>query len=194
MDIYKALKLEEKSNKRFYMFMFVIGVILPLSLWLTRLKYLYLYIFLVIIEILLVLSILKRRDYTKLRYEYKNNKIKFVSGMFTKEKLIICDTVKIVHTNKMEDELEIIIVSTSKLRCGRSKPIVKEFLRKYPEISEEYLRLKKINPDERYYFQIIRKGGLKKYIFLNDIYRYCVKAVYTASCIQSIKIARGEIL
>ena len=34
--------------------------------------------------------------------------------------------------------------------------------------------------------------NLRKYIFLDNIYRNCVKAAYTTSAIENIKIARGQ--
>lgn len=194
MDIYKALKLEEKSNKRFYILMGLIGIVLPFSLWFTGINTIFLDVLLIFIELLIILSILKRIDFMKLKYSYKNNKIRFVSGMFTKEKLIICDKVAVVHTSKMEEDMEIVILSKSNIRKSKVKPIVKGFLLKYPEVSEEYLKLKRMNPEEEYFYQIIKKGGLKKYLFLKEIYSSCVKAVYTESCIQNIKIARGDIL
>ena len=52
---------------------------------------------------------------------------------------------------------------------------------------------KKINEKQPYYFQIIRNGSLRKYIFLENIYTTCVKSAYTPAAIESIKIARGQI-
>lgn len=43
-----------------------------------------------------------------------------------------------------------------------------------------------------YYFQVIRRGGLKKYLLLDLIYKNCVRATYTEESIQNIKIARGQ--
>ena len=45
-----------------------------------------------------------------------------------------------------------------------------------------------------YYFQIIRKGALNKYILLETIYKNCVKATYTTAAIDNIKIARKLII
>ena len=55
-------------------------------------------------------------------------------------------------------------------------------------------KIKEKNPDKKYYFQVIKRGGLKKYLLLDSIYRNCVKAVYTDESIQNIKIARGQMI
>ena len=88
--------------------------------------------------------------------------------------------------------MEIVIVTTAKFKNKWLKPITKSFLYKYPEINNEYLRLKKTNPDTIFYFQIIRRGALNKYILLDIIYKNCVKSAYTVSAIESIKISRNQ--
>ena len=65
-------------------------------------------------------------------------------------------------------------------------------MKKYEEAAVEYRRLKRINPDVAFYFKVIKYGELKKYILLDNIYRNCVNATYTASAIDSIKIARSQ--
>ena len=47
--------------------------------------------------------------------------------------------------------------------------VINAFKKKYPEVEREYNRLKKINEEQTYYFQIIRNGSLRKYIFLENI-------------------------
>ena len=102
-------------------------------------------------------------------------------------------SVAIVHTSKEREDVEIIIVTSSKFRNKKARPVTKGFLKKYPEVEREYKRLKKINEEQTYYFQIIRNGSLRKYIFLENIYTTCVKSAYTPAAIESIKIARGQI-
>ncbi|MBM6859454.1 hypothetical protein H9X78_02940 [Clostridium saudiense] len=65
-------------------------------------------------------------------------------------------------------------------------------MQRYPEANHEYLKLRRLNPEETYYFQVIRKGALNKYILLEVIYKNCVKAIYTSSAIDNIKIARMQ--
>lgn len=194
MDIFKALKKEKKAIKRFYIYMGILAVLLPSTLWLTGIKTKFYILYVVFLELLIILAVLKKRDYTKLEYKYKNNRLKFTSGLFSQTNTILCDTIAIVHTDGMEDYMKIILVSNAKVRNRRMKPISKGFLARYPEVSELYKKLRKLDPDETYYFQIVRKGGLKKYPFLDEIFKYCVKADYTEACIENIKIARGQTL
>lgn len=194
MDIFKALKKEKKSIKRFYIYMIILAIFLPTTLWLTGITTKFYIIYVLVLELLIILAVLKKRDYTKIDYMYKNNRLKFKSGLFSQTNTILCDTIFIVHTDGMEDYMKIILVSNTKLRNKRMRPISKGFLKKYPEVAKLYKKLRKLEPDEKYYFQIVRKGGLRKYLFLDEVFKYCVKADYTEECIQNIKIARGETL
>ena len=146
-----------------------------------------------IIEVLIIIACINKLNYHKLRFSCINNKLKFKSGLFSKESVVLCDKVVIVHTDKCKEEMDIILISTVRFRNKYLKPVSKAFLKKYPEASEEYIKIKKINPEDSYYFQIIRRGALKKYTLLDDIYRNCVRASYTASAIENIKIAREQI-
>ena len=94
--------------------------------------------------------------------------------------------------NDTKEDMEIIIVTTMKFRNKSLKHISKSFLQRYPEVNHEYLKLKKLNSEDTYYFQIINRGALNKYILLEIIYKNCVKAVYTSSAIDNIKIARRQ--
>lgn len=191
MDINKALRVEKRRGKKFYILMIILAIILPVSLWLTGITKGFFIAYMIGMEILIGLAILKRIDRYKLNYEYKNNKLTFKSGVFGKKNLILCDQVAVVHTEGIEDDLKIIIISTIKFRNSRLKPVVDGLFRKYPKISDEYKKVININPDKKYYYLIIKKGGLKKYPLLGDIYTYCAKASYTEEAIQSIKISRG---
>lgn len=194
MDIYKALKKEKKSIKRFYILMITLAIFLPTALWLTSIINNFFIIYLLVLECLILFAILKKWDSTKLEFKYKNNKLRFVSGLFSRGCLIICDKIAIVHAEGMEDDMRIILVSKGRIRNRGMKPVTKAFLKRYPEINEEYIRIKRIEEEEIYYFQIIKKGGLKKYPLLNEIFTYCVKAHYTENCVENIKIARGQTL
>lgn len=194
MDIYKALKKEKKAIKRFYIYMGILALLLPTTLWLTGIKTKFFIFYVLILELLIILAVLKKRDYTKLEFKYKNNRLKFTSGLFSQTNTILCDTISIVHTDGMEEYMKIILVSNAKVRNRRMKLISKGFLKRYPEVAELYDKIKRLDPDEIYYFQIVKKGGLKKYPFLDEVFKYCVKADYTEACIENIKIARGQTL
>lgn len=193
MDIYKAVKLERKSLKRFYKLMIILFIILPLSVYLTGVRKLFYLVYLLIIELLIIAAVINKLNYYSLRYNCNTNKLHIKNGLFARDNLILCDKVVLVHTEKMESDMTIIIISTVNFRNRSLRPIVKGFLKKYPKIEDE---LKKISDgkDKVYYFQIIKKGGLSKYLLLDTIYKNCVKATYTDDCIQNIKIARGQTL
>lgn len=194
MDIYKAIKMEKKSLKRFYRLMILLFIGLPLSVYLTGVKSIFYLVYLLIIELLIIAAVINKLNYYSLKYNYNANKLNITNGLFANNSLILCDKVVLVHTEKMESDMEIIIISTMSFRNKSLRPIVKGFLKKYPKIQEELKKVSNYDNQQKYYFQIIRKGGLSKYLLLDTIYKNCVKAIYTNDCIENIKIARGQIL
>lgn len=194
MNIYKALKKEKKSIKRFYIIMLILFISLPLAVYLTGLTSFFYLSYLAFIEFLIFVAVINKVNYTTIKYSCSNNRLKYKSGIFSKNNLILCDKVALVHTSKIEQDMEIIIVTSIKFRNKGLKLVTEGFLKRYKTIENEYLKLKKLNPDTIFYYQIIRRGGLKKYLLLDLIYKNCVKAVYTEEGIQNIKIARGQTL
>lgn len=194
MDIFKAIKREKKLLKRFYILMITLGITLFIIVFLTDLTSFFYLSYLSFIEFLIFVAIINKISYHKLTYSYNNNKLRFNVGLFSKECVILCDKVVLVHTEKMEDEMEIIIVTSVNFRNRSLKPVMKSALKRYPAIREEYLKLKKKQPEKIFYYQVVKKGGLKKYLLLDSIYKNCVKAIYTDESIQNIKIARGQTL
>ena len=194
MNIFKAIKRERKQVKRFYVVMISIAVSLVIFLFLKGLTTPFYLCYLIFIEFLIFISIINKINYHKLTYICNNNRLMYKSGLFSNESLIFCDKVVLVHTEKMEDEMEIILVTIVNLKNKVLKPVGKGFLKRYPLLTEDYFRLKKQYPDTIFYYNIIKKGGLKKYILLDEIYKNCVKAVYTDEAIENIKIARGQTL
>lgn len=193
MKILKALKKEKKQEKHFFIFMLILFLILPIIVFLSQIRSIFLWSYLGVIELLIIISCINKLNYHNLRFSCNNNKLKFKSGLFSQESIILCDKVAVVHTDKDKEEMDIILISTVRFRNKYLKPISKGFLKKYPEALEEYIKIKKINPEENYYFQIIRRGALKKYTLLDVIYKNCVRASYTDSAIANIKIAREQI-
>lgn len=194
MNIFKALKKEGKFLKRFYISMGTFFVLLPLSVYMTNMYTAFYMIFLLIIELLIVLAVISKRNATKIRYSCNNNRLKITSGLFSKENLIFCDKVVLVHTEKMEDDIEIYIFTTVNFKNKRLKLVGKSLLKRIPSVEEDYLKVRRDNPGKLIYFQQVKRGGLKKYMLLDTIYKNCVKAVYTDQCIENIKIARGQTL
>jgi hypothetical protein len=130
----------------------------------------------------------------RVEYRYSNNRLVFITGIFAKEHLILCDKVVLVHTNKSEYDLEIVLITSIIFKNKGLRPIDNNFLKRYPQVAQEYNDIKLQNPKKDYYFQIIKRGGLKKYLLLDSIYKNCVKAIYTDESIQNIKIARGQLI
>lgn len=192
MDIYTAIKKERFHLKLFFITMLIIAVILPVSIVLTNMTKLFYLIYLGIIEFLIIISIIIRLNHYRVTYRCSNNKLIFKTGIFAKDNLIICDKVALVHTSKSDYDLEIIILTSVKFKNKSLRKVDKNIFRRYPQVKREYDYIKKLNPEKEYYFQIIRRGGLKKYLLLDSIYKNCVKAIYTEESIQNIKIARGQ--
>lgn len=194
MDIYKAIKREKKLLKRFYILMISIGIILPIVVYLTGLTTPFYLSYLLFLEFLILVAVVNKMNYFRLAYVCNNNRLRFKSGLLSKDCMVFCDKVVLVHTEKMEEDMEIIFVTTVNFKNRGLKPILASFLKKYPSASEEYLRIKELQPEKKYYYQVIKRGGLNKYLLLDSIYKNCVKAIYTDECIQNIKIARGQTL
>ena len=193
MEINRALKRIRKKENIFFIIMGILAVSIPTLAYLANLKNTFIYVYIMIIEILILIAILSRINTCTLKFKYYNSRFKIRQGLFLRESIILCENVAIVHTSKEREDVEIIIVTSSKFRNKKARPVTKGFLKKYPEVEREYKRLKKINEEQTYYFQIIRNGSLRKYIFLENIYTTCVKSAYTPAAIESIKIARGQI-
>lgn len=194
MDIYKAIKKERKHFKIFLITMAIIAIILPLILIITGLITIFYISYVAFIYFLIVIAIIAKLNAYKVEYRYMNNRLVFKAGIFIKEYLIICDKVALVHTNKSDYDLEIILITNVVFKNRGLRPIDKNFLKKYPQIAEHYTGIKQLNPQKDYYFQVIRRGGLRKYLLLDLIYKNCVKAIYTDDSIQNIKIARGQLI
>ena len=194
MDIYMAIKKEKSHFKIFLIMMVMILITLPIVLIVTGLTTIFYMSYMTFIDLLIVIAIIIKINSYKVKYRCWNNKLIFKTGIFVKEHLIMCDKVALVHTNKSEYDLEIVLVTSIIFKNKGLRPIDKNFLKRYPQIAKEYNDVKQQNPKRDYYFQIIKRGGLKKYLLLDSIYKNCVKAIYTEESIQNIKIARGQLV
>ena len=192
MKIDKALKKQKRSNKIFIISMFFLAIFLPIITYLSYINIFTVISFLFVIEFLIFIAIMGKINSFTLNFVCANNKLKFSTGLFLPYIYIQCDKVAIVHTNKKNEEMEIVIVTRGKFKNKKMRPINKGFLKEYKEVADEYMRLKKVNSNSVYYFKVIKNGELNKYILLDSIYRNCVNATYTTSAIENIKIARGQ--
>ena len=192
MNIDKAIRKQRKSYKIFMLTMSFIFLILPTVLFLTELhKNLFFLFYMVIIELLVAMSMFIRANQESLEFECINNKLKISVGLIRKNYIIFCDKIALVHTEDKEEDFSIIIVTTLKFRNKKIRLINKEFLKRYPYLGNEYLKVKKKKPENTFYYIVIKKGGLKKYLLLNTIYKNSVKAIFTDEAIENIKKSRG---
>ena len=194
MNIYKAIKKEKAHLKVFLITMVIILLILPIVLIITGLTTIFYISYVIFIDFLIVIAIIIKMNSYRVEYRCSNNRLMFKAGIFTKEHLILCDKVVLVHTNKSDYDLEIVLIASVILKNKGLRPIDKNFLKRYSQIAEEYNDIKHQNPKKDYYFQVVKRGGLKKYLLLDSIYKNCVKAIYTDESIQNIKIARGQLV
>lgn len=192
MDIYTALKREKSSFKTFLTSMIFISIILPMALWLTSMTNIFYLIYLGVIEILIVFAIIAKINNYRVEFDYSNNKLNFKLGLSATDSVITCDKVKMVHTSKYDYDLEIIIITENRARRKKMRKVDGVLFKRYPEIEKQFEHMRELNYNKEYYFQVIKRGGLKKYLLLDCIYRNCVKAVYTEESIQNIKISRGQ--
>ena len=112
MNIYKAIKREKKFLKKFYILMIVLAITLPIILLLTGLTNTFYLSYLLFIEFLIFVAVINKMNYYKLDYSCSNNKLRFKNGLLSKESVILCDKVALVHTEKMEEDMDIIIITT----------------------------------------------------------------------------------
>lgn len=192
MYISKAIKRHKKYFKIFNFLMIFIAILLPLIVMFTEVKKIFFLSYLGVIEILIVMALSYRVNMEKLEFNYSNNKLKYKFGILSKERFILCDKVQLVHTEKFRDDIEIILLTTMNFKNKSCKKVTESFLKRYPMVNEQYLKIKKINPENDFYFLIIRKGALLKYSLLDIIFKNCVGANYTVNAIDDIKIARGQ--
>lgn len=188
----KALKKQNRQKKKIFIVMYFLAVFLPVITYLAYIDSIFIWGFLGIIEIFIIYEILSMINNHKLEFELSNNHLRIKSGIFSSKSLIYCDKVVTVHTSKVLEDMEIILISITNTKNKRLRPVTKEFEKKYKEASDEINRLKKINASTVYYYQVIKRGALYKYILLDKIYKSCVNASYTDSAIDNIKIARGQ--
>ena len=106
MKILKALKKEKKQEKHFFIFMVILFLILPIIVFLSQIRSIFLWSYLGIIELLIIISCINKLNYHNLRFSCNNNKLKFKSGLFSQESIILCDKVAVVHTDKDKEEME----------------------------------------------------------------------------------------
>lgn len=189
MDINKAIKKQNKSYKRFMLIMCFIFFALPLILYLSETHSLFLWIYLIVLELLILLAIFLKIDSLSLKYECEPGRIKVIQGLLRKSYNINCEKVVFVHAEVYEDKegVDIVLLTNSRFRNRNVKAVDSAFLRQHAYVSNQYLKIKQIYPEEEYYYLLFSKGVLLKEKLLVDIYKNCVKSKYSSDAIECIK-------
>lgn len=192
MNIDKAIKKQEKAYRRFNIFMACLFILFPVLVFGFKLKNIYVYSYLIVLEIAIILCLIISKEKMTLKYTCKNNFLKIKISIFIKSIKILCDKIVLVHTEKKGDDIEIIVVTTTRVGKRAFKLIGKSVLKSYPVLATEYEKIQRMNKDTNFYYMVIKNGGFNKFALLDDIYKSCVKAKFTGDTIENIKIARGQ--
>jgi hypothetical protein len=191
MDINKAIRKQEKSHKRFLFFLGFIFFVLPLVLFLAQRFDFFFIFYLSIIELLILTAILVSMNNNYIKYSVDGYKLKLRFKRFGEEFNIICDKVALVHAEGSAQEMNVVMLMTSKFRNKKINAVDEEFLIKHQYLSHHYYKMKKLNPEINYFYIVVTKGYFHKYRFLDMIYRNCVKAYYTDETVEKIKEYRS---
>ncbi|AND83406.1 hypothetical protein GTH52_11310 [Clostridium tyrobutyricum] len=198
MNIDKAVRKQKKSYRIFMLSMSFIFFALPTFLYFSKRYTIFYMIYLMIIEILIFLAVIIRTSNELLSFEYNKYKLVIMLGLKRNKINIICDKIILVdvesytsQSNALED-FKIIILATSKFRSSKMLPVRLEFLKRYSYIAYEYDKFKMIHPEWNIYYTVIKRGGIKKYLLLNYIYKSCVYAHFTEQAIDKIKYYRDN--
>lgn len=191
MNINKAIRKQKKTYKRFMLSMCFIFVLLPNILIASKSINMFFIIYLVCIELMITFVVLLRFNEEYIDFKLDGYKISIWCGITKIKFIIICKKVELVHADGNGKNLEIIIITKSKFRNKRINPVDINFLKKYPYVAQMYNKIKIKNLEESYFYFIINQGGFKKYILLDELYRYCVQAVFSDDAIEKIKEYRN---
>ncbi|EQB89310.1 hypothetical protein J2Z44_000874 [Clostridium punense] len=190
MDIDKVLRKQKKSYKRFMLSMGFIFVLLPIVLQLSGNFNMFFIFYLVLIETLIIFSMVIRHNEEYLVYKLEGTRLTIIVGARKRRYNISTEKVAIVHTIKNEKIFDLMIVTKSRFRNKRLGHLDFRVLEKYPEVEKVYNKVKM--PEEGpYFFFIIRKGGMRKYLLLNLLYKYSSNAIFTESAVERIKETRN---
>ncbi|ERI93470.1 hypothetical protein HMPREF1982_01668 [Clostridiales bacterium oral taxon 876 str. F0540] len=191
MDINKAIRKQEKSHKRFLLFLGFIFFAMPLVLFLANKFSIFFMLYLAIIEILILSAIIASLSSNYLKYSCDGYKLKIKVRRFKEEFNIICDKVIFVHTEGSGPQLSIVMILSSRFRNKKINEIDMAFLNKHIYVSHYYYKIKKHQPEDSFFYIVINKGGYHKYKLLDMIYRSCVKAQYSSEAVENIKQYRN---
>ena len=187
MNINKAIRKQKKTYKRFMLSMCFIFVLLPIILIVSKIINIFFVMYLISIELLITLVVILRFNEEYIDFKVDGYKISIWSGILKVKFVIICEKVVLIHTDGHGKNLDIIIIAKSRFRNKRIHPIDINFLKRYPYVAQMYNKIKIQSPEEAYFYLIIKHGGFRKYILLDELYKSCVQAVSSDEAIEKIK-------
>lgn len=196
MNIDKAIRKQKKSYKRFLLSMCFIFFTLPAVLILSKKFYIFYIVYMIIVEFLILVSIFIRTSNESLKFKNDGYRLSLSLGITNKKLNIITEKVSLVHVEDVLSDkgevidFKIILITGSKFRSDRMLPVSINFLKKYSYVAHHYNRIKVMQPENNYYYTIIKRGGLNKYPLLDIIYKTCVYSYFTGEAVEKIKFYR----
>lgn len=186
MDIDKVLKKQRKSYRRFMLSMGFVFLLLPIVMLIAKQFNIFFIGYLCVVEGLILISVLIKYNEEYLKFAVNESKICIaILGGRIKYK-ISYNKVAVIHTIPQERYFDILIIAKSKFRNKKMRVVTQKVLEKFPGVERHYVKVK-MPTDGDYYYFVIRRGGIKKYILLDLLFKYCVGAIFTENSIEYIK-------
>ncbi|MBU3111546.1 hypothetical protein [Clostridium lacusfryxellense] len=151
-------------------------------------------IYLVCIEMMIFLGVMLRLNEEYMDFKLDGYKISIWCGIARVKFIIICKKVALVHVDGQGKDLNIVILTTSRFRNKKIHPIDIDFIKQNPYVAKMYYEIKVLMPEENYFYFTINHGGFKKYILLDELYKFCVSAVFSGDAIEKIKEYRDKVI
>lgn len=190
MYIDKALKKQNSASKRFISVMIFIFILLPIVVFAVGANNKVTIPILIGLDILVLICIFVMIDRISLNYTCDNGILRIKQGVFGNYKKISCEKIKLIHTENKQGDMDLVIVTTTRVGNRQLRLVGRTFLNKYPMATKEYRKIKNKDQEKNYFYIVVKNGGYKKFKMLDDIYKSSVTATFTVDTIENIKIAR----
>lgn len=187
MNLNKVIRKQKASINRFMFSMCLIFFSLPVALIISHQYNIFLILYLVLIEMLIILAVLARLNKDFLNFKCDGYKFKVKDGIFKSYCVIMCDKISMVHAQSKDKEMKLIVISKTKFRNKYLRIVNDNFIKRYPYLGYQYKRLKKLYPENQYYYIVFRNGGYKKYLLLEEMFKKCVHANFTDKAMEQLK-------
>jgi hypothetical protein len=194
MNINKAIRKQKKTYKRFMLSMCFIFVLLPIILIVSKIMNLFFVIYLVCIEMMIFFVVMIRLNDEYIDFKLDGYKISIWCGVTRVKFIIICKKVALIHVDGQGKDLKIVIITTSRFRNKKIKPVDIDFIKMNPYVAQMYNKIKILMPEKSYFYFIINNGGFKKYVLLDILYKFCLSAVFSGDAVEKIKEYRDKVI